>query len=312
MRGRREGFTLIELLVVISIIAVLIALLLPAVQSARSAARRVQCVNNMMQLGLALQSYESSHEAYPPGVTDLAGPVANAPTGMHHNWIIRILPYMDQRNAYNRFNFDVSVYDGRHDTVRALKISTLLCPSEGFPSIGGKTNYAACHNDVEAPIDVTNNGMFVLNRSVRHDEITDGAAFTIFLGEITHNREDLGWASGTRSTIRNTNSTPNHPILSLIDAGYQATVPKGELPDEPVNPLGTAEVDENGESIVSGPLAGPIVPGLVGGFSSTHEGGADFSFGDGSVRFLKNSINPKVFRNLGNRADGDLIGADMF
>jgi prepilin-type N-terminal cleavage/methylation domain-containing protein/prepilin-type processing-associated H-X9-DG protein len=312
MRGRREGFTLIELLVVISIIAVLIALLLPAVQSAREAARRVQCVNNLMQLNLALQSYESAHEAYPPGVTDAAGPVSNAPTGLHHNWIVRILPYLDQRNAYNRFNFNIAVYSPQHDTVRALRLSVLSCPSDGSAFSGLGASYGACHNDVEAPIDSTNNGMFFLNGSVRHEEILDGAAFTIFLGEKRHLNNDLGWASGTRATLRNTGSTPNSPILGLIEASYPTTVAKGELPDDPDDSKGLAEVDEDGKLVVPGPRLKPIAGGMVGGFSSSHNGGSDFSFGDGSVRFLKNTINPKVFRNLGNRADGELVGADMF
>ena len=92
---RRHGFTLIELLVVISIIAVLISLLLPAVQSAREAARRAQCLNNLMQLAIALQNYESSHEMFPPGVVSETGPVLDQPTGYHFGWLVRILPYCE-------------------------------------------------------------------------------------------------------------------------------------------------------------------------------------------------------------------------
>ena len=88
-----SGFTLIELLVVIAIIAVLIALLLPAVQAAREAARRAQCVNNLMQLGIAMQNYESSHEMLPPGVVNLTGPILDQPKGYHFGWLVQILPY---------------------------------------------------------------------------------------------------------------------------------------------------------------------------------------------------------------------------
>src|SRR4051794_28379521 len=93
---RRDGFTLIELLVVIAIISVLIALLLPAIQAAREAARRVQCVNNLMQIGIALQNYESSHELLPPGVINPSGPIQNAPTGYHASWMLQLLPFLEQ------------------------------------------------------------------------------------------------------------------------------------------------------------------------------------------------------------------------
>ena len=96
--GRRgRGFTLIEVLVVISIIGVLIALLLPAVQAAREAARRSQCVNNLMQLAIALQNYESAHEVLPPGVVNATGPILNA-EGLPRGWMVKILPFIEQRN----------------------------------------------------------------------------------------------------------------------------------------------------------------------------------------------------------------------
>ena len=96
---RRERFTLIELLVVIAIISVLIALLLPAVQAAREAARRAQCCNNLMQLGIALQNYESSHELLPPGVVNDTGPMLDQPKGYHFGWLTQILPFCEQRTS---------------------------------------------------------------------------------------------------------------------------------------------------------------------------------------------------------------------
>src|SRR5829696_3130788 len=99
-KSGREGFTLIELLVVIAIIGVLIALLLPAVQAAREAARRSQCVNNLMQLGLALHNYESAHEVLPPGVVNPTGPIQNTPHGYHFSWLTQILPYIEQTNVH--------------------------------------------------------------------------------------------------------------------------------------------------------------------------------------------------------------------
>ncbi len=108
------GFTLIELLVVIAIIAVLIALLLPAVQAVREAARRAQCLNCLMQLGLALQNYESSHEAFPPGVVNDTGPVLDQPKGYHYGWMVRILPYCEMRNIYNHFNLSLGLYEAQN------------------------------------------------------------------------------------------------------------------------------------------------------------------------------------------------------
>src|SRR5437879_7893863 len=96
------GFTLIELLVVISIIAVLIALLLPAVQAAREAARRTQCVNNLMQIGIAARNYEAAHEVLPAGVVNPTGPIVNKPNGYHFSWVTQLLPYLEQNNVHRR------------------------------------------------------------------------------------------------------------------------------------------------------------------------------------------------------------------
>ncbi|MCA9099277.1 MAG: DUF1559 domain-containing protein, partial [Planctomycetaceae bacterium] len=93
---RRAGFTLIELLVVIAIMAILVALLLPAVQQAREAARRMSCKNNLRQIGLALQNYYDAHTLFPPGCVNSTGPIVQRPVGYHHSWIVSLLPYLDQ------------------------------------------------------------------------------------------------------------------------------------------------------------------------------------------------------------------------
>src|SRR5262245_11804293 len=152
--ARPRGFTLIELLVVIAIIAVLIALLLPAVQSAREAARRSQCSNNLMQLAIALQNYEASYEAFPPGVVNETGPILDQPKGYHFGWLVRVLPYCEMRNTYNHFNLSVGVYDPPNSTTRTTLVRNFLCPSDNGSNrtLSGVvlTNYVACHNGVEA------------------------------------------------------------------------------------------------------------------------------------------------------------------
>ncbi len=293
----RRGFTLIELLVVIAIIAVLIALLLPAVQAAREAARRAQCVNNLMQIGIALQNYESSNEVLPPGVVDASGPVQSIPKGYHIGWAARILPFMERRNIFNNLNFSLGAYSTENSTAAEIVIQNYMCPSDS--GRGGSTgtfpriNYAACHNGIEAPIAANNTGVFFLNSSIRHEEIPDGSSSTIFVGEKLQGPADLGWLSGTNGTLRNTDNPPgNRNSLALI-----APSPTPADPTAPANP------NLPGSNAVNL---------LVGGFSSPHPGGANFAFGDGSIRFLKSSISPSVYQLLGNRADGKMISDDKF
>ena len=120
----------------IAIIAVLIALLLPAVQAAREAARRAQCCNNLMQLGITLQNYESSHELLPPGVVNQTGPVLDQPKGYHFGWLAQILPYCEQRNVYNHFNFKIGLYETQNITTRTMLVRSFLCPSDPGPNRG--------------------------------------------------------------------------------------------------------------------------------------------------------------------------------
>jgi prepilin-type N-terminal cleavage/methylation domain-containing protein/prepilin-type processing-associated H-X9-DG protein len=294
---RRPAFTMIELLVVIAIIAVLIALLLPAIQSIREMARRTQCANNLMQLGVALGNYASTHRVLPPGVVDFTRPVVNAPQGYHHSWVVQVLPFLEQRNVYQRFDFRSGVYTAANETARGTRIQTFLCPSS---PVAGTMCYVGCHHDVEAPIDVDNHGVLYLNSHVAYDEITDGLANTILLGEV-RNGASLGWASGTRASLRNTGTRINERDPTSAGPGGPAF--PGPYPPSQADNLATVQTMVND---------GVLSIGFVGGFSSFHPSASNFLFCDGSVHLLNVSINEHVFHLLGNRADGEIISADDY
>ncbi|MGE3821883.1 MAG: DUF1559 domain-containing protein [Isosphaeraceae bacterium] len=290
---RASGFTLIELLVVIAIIGVLVSLLLPAINACREAARRAQCVNNLLQLVVALQNYQSTHEVLPPGVVNPVGPIASTPLGYHHGWITQILPYLGLNNAFRRVDFGAGVYDRANSTIAALRIGVLLCPSDVYVTCAngaaGNT-YAGNHHDVEAPIDVDNHGLLFLNSAIRYEDVSDGGSFTILIGEKLASSTELGWTSGTRASLRNTGSVIDENGVTVASPGVG-----GEKPEEP----------SSSSDSIDGDL-------IVGGHGSRHPGGANFAFADGSVRFLSKTISNRVIRLLSHRADGDLISADEY
>jgi len=214
MKSQRHAFTLVELLVVIAIIGILIGMVMPAVQAARESARRAQCSNNLAQLSVAIQNYESAHQVYPSGTINGKGPIVNVPDGFHHNWIMAILPFIEERNTFKHLDQAASSYDAKNAPVRELTITVLQCPSEPYrPEKEGQSSYAGSHHDVEAPIDANNNGVFFLNSHIRYDDLEDGSSQTIFLGEKKQEPFDLGWMSGTRATLRNTGTTLNETLV---------------------------------------------------------------------------------------------------
>ena len=294
-RRSRSGFTVIELFIVIMIISVLISLLLPAIQSARENARRTQCIKNLMQIGIAMANYASTHKVFPPGVVNDQGPISNMPVGYHFGWAVQILPYLEAASIHRQFDFKRSVYAEENMTARGHSLQVYACPSD---DAGGPMSYAACHHDVEAPIAADNHGVFYLNSRITYDDLSDGPAQTIFVGEIRHT-PSAGWAVGTTATLRNT-GTPvgwDDPLRLLPAAG--STAGMGNQGLDPVTL----------KSLVTD---GQLPAAFVGGFQSLHSAGANFLFGDGSVRLLTAKIKPEIYRSLGNRADGNLVSDDEY
>ncbi len=299
----RSAFTLIELLVVIAIIAILIALLLPAVQQARESARQMQCRNNLVQIGLALANYSHAHGVLPPGTVNPTGPIRNEPKGYHVAWTVQILPFLDEQNLFNQFDFAAGAYQQKNLDIYEAVPRTFWCPSTWYRPISvkfrgdqvervGPCSYAGCHSDVEKPIDAKDSGLLFLNSSVSRKDVPDGMAYTLLVGEKTSPTEqynaagelvnfDLGWLSGTRATLRNTGT------------------PINEERNEKLRRL--ARPPEQGQ----GPLLRPD-PLYVGGFESDHAQGVHFLFGDGSVRFVNQFTDLSVLRQLANRSDGSL------
>jgi hypothetical protein len=225
----------------------------------------------------------------PSGCIDAGGPLASVVQDDRMSWITSLLPYLEQNGIYNSIDFDHGPFDVRNQTARATTISTLLCPSSNRwlfrttppfwagaapPDRYGQSSYAGCHHDVEAPIDVDDHGVFFRNSRIRPIDVADGLSQTIYIGEVV-SPSKLGWMSGSRSTLRNTGSPMNQP-----EAGEVAG---GETSRE-----------------------------VVGGFGSEHRGGAIFAFGDGSARFIVESIDPAVYRLLGNRSDGEAIDGSSY
>ncbi len=204
-RGR-SGFTLIELLVVIAIIAVLIALLLPAVQSAREAARRIQCTNNLKQLGLAMHNYESSNGAFPPsGAYSFFGGAIFQ--GNQFSPMARVMPYSEQGAMYNSMNFSLEYSAPANFTVMGTRAPFTICPSETNPQEGitgdgpfYPTNYGFCMGDwfvwggipgLSGTINSTTRSMFSINLSRRFSSIVDGTSNTILGAEVKANCPQL-------------------------------------------------------------------------------------------------------------------------
>lgn len=311
---RRHGFTLIELLVVIAIIAVLIALLLPAVQAAREAARRMQCTNNLKQIGLAMHNYEGVHLVLP-----------SARTNSPHYWssLAQILPHLEGGTLYNAINFDHSTapnarnnYDMANTTAIAFMIPAYACPSDGksdrvTPALG-PTNYFAVAGT--GPMSSNNgNGLMFDGSRIRFADITDGLSNTSAFVESIK-------GSGVDAT-----APAAFDLLAHYKGGggYSSTFTEEACDTIPAY-SGTRGSRWFHGSMSGGSTLNHYWPpnhkkadcaGDTNGLLSSrsfHSGGVNVLFADGHIQFVKNSVASTSWRALATRNGGEVISGDQF
>jgi prepilin-type N-terminal cleavage/methylation domain-containing protein/prepilin-type processing-associated H-X9-DG protein len=311
-RPFRPGFTLIELLVVIAIIAILISLLLPAVQQAREAARRTQCKNSLKQFGLALHNYHDVHSTFAPGWID-----QNGSTAANWGWASQILPMIDQANLYRTLNVgDVTLGDALDDVVRLRLMSNPVpgfrCPSDTAPDLNDRSqllstygaarsvatnNYVAANGGGDWSYDANLDGSFGRNSRARIRDYTDGTSNTIMVGE-------RAW--GLQNGVGVTDS-----CNAAVVYGANADASTGFHVQRTIMAKGLFGINQAGNNTA----VTPVVSRCARSFSSRHVGGAQFLLADGSVRFISENIQRDqsggngnfLFQNLLNKADGNVI-----
>jgi prepilin-type N-terminal cleavage/methylation domain-containing protein/prepilin-type processing-associated H-X9-DG protein len=308
--SRPAAFTMIELLVVIAIIAVLLGLLVPAVQKVREAAARLQCQNNLKQIGLALHNHHDAQQSFPPGYFALASYSDGATdTAPGWGWGAFLLPYIEQDNLYGQLNFNQPV---QNSLAIQTMVKVYLCPSDitppgpfplpdGFGNticLAAPTSYAACcGSDASDTTGPTGLGVFYRNSRTRITDITDGTSNTILIGEKAWSYANGIWAGAVPGgVIMRGQYNPCQPVVP--GAWFPAAtlvLSHAHLNNAIVDPDGSAGMDD---------------------FGSRHFGGSNFVFADGSVHFLRSIPSDNsdgsytaaglAFQALGTRANGDL------
>ena len=354
----RGGFTLIELLVVIAIIAVLIALLLPAVQSAREAARRAQCTNNLKQIGLGLHNYHSTYNVFPLGGTAqwVSGYTAYPQTWGTWSAQALLLGYMEGQPLYNSINFNhVCCWNAggyMNLTVVTTVVNVFICPSDGVSPVPTQGNLwsGETNNYMASAGSSTNffqpNGLFAeASLCYGVQACTDGSSNTIAFGEALvgpnpQNMPQVRWRSGP--VLSAASALCGRPWCGVYDVSQNYT---GVLADLATCQAGyvaqtSSTYNTKGfhwcENMAGFAIFNTVVPpssstyqfawcALRGGSAnsnasdgqyqnatSNHPGGANFLFGDGSVHFIKSSINIRTYWALGSRALGEVVSADAY
>ncbi len=322
---RPAGFSLIELLVVIAVISLLVALLIPAVQQAREAARRTSCRNNLKQMGLAVHNYLDTHKVFPKGGYGggLANPAqyntANARACRMLSWGTALLPYLDQAPLYQQWNHSQWYLEPDNQPLAQTLLPVYLCPSSPLPSLRAngdnvaslpqyaRTDYSGnygersirCHPATNCPNNYADigdtsgqpRGTMMLqpnaafkSLSLRIQHIKDGTSQTILIGEAPNAIHGL-WA-GHKNVMDQ--SAPLNGRLSLTSEFASCVVPSSQAAS-----VGRLGCDVGSQD-----------------FHSFHAGGAFFLYCDGSVRFLAESIDLKVFAALLSRQGGEVIPGD--
>ena len=298
----RRGFTLIELLVVIAIIAVLIGLLLPAVQQVRAAAARAQCQNNLKQMGIALHNYHDTAHSFPPGYVSNFDASGND-TGPGWGWASFLLPQIEQHNLHDAIQFDQPVEGPPNAAVRVRPLKLYLCPADDplptWTAIKGdgagnhiapicevaSANYPGVFGVSEPGVD--GEGIFFRNSQIAFRDITDGTSSTLLVGERSRQLGSTTWVGVvTGATLLPPPGSPAPPIphdASGMVLGH------------------TFEGD-----------GGPGSPGSEdNNFSSRHSGGANFLFADGHVGFLRTAMDHEIYKALSTRAGGEPAGGEF-
>ncbi len=323
-RATQRAFTLVELLVVIAIIGLLVALLLRAVQSAREAARKMSCQNNLKNIALACLNYESAQGALPPGST-----INNVVRRNGLSWQVDILPYLDQRSLREEIQRQVNefrrtdpareppnIYDLQQ--VNEVEISSFLCPSDGevidnrngiglaSSSYAGVAGSAASRGETDAFVGdnsglcgvVNFDGVFFYGSRVQLRQILDGMSSTLLAGERWYQLR--AWTAGVfwQTPVNSrppTGPAPNSCLSAIKNIDKQFPV------NASLDRLGYYKQHEDDDRPGAVPAAMRIIPFNNLPFGSFHPGGANFSSVDGSVKFINNSLDPEVYVALASR-----------